>query len=112
MSGSPLAVILIPIVIGVVLAVWITAVYHANRHPKPGRNVRPHRKVIGGAFENADGRQLMPRRDEPAAEPSGPNVVHPEEETTAGRAHAARMARWAGRTRVGDDELADDHNKT
>jgi hypothetical protein len=74
--------------------------------------VRPNRKVIGGAFQGADGRQLMPRRDAPAAQPSGPSVVHPEEETTAGPADAARMARWAGKTQVGDDELADDREQT
>jgi hypothetical protein len=112
MTGSTLAVVVIPIVIAIALVIWIWAVYHAARHPDPGRNVRPHRKVIGGVFEGADGRQLMPRRDEPAAKPSGPNVVHPEGETTAGPADAARMARWAGTAHRGDDELPEDHKQT
>jgi hypothetical protein len=65
MSGSLVAVIVIPIVVGVVLACWIIAVYHANRHPDSGPGKMPRREVIGGAFRAGGGRQVMPRRDDP-----------------------------------------------
>ncbi len=65
MSGSLLAVIFIPIVVAAALAVWLGAVYHANRHPDSGPGKMPRREVIGGTFRASGGRQLMPRRDAP-----------------------------------------------
>lgn len=65
MSGSLLAVIFIPIVVGIALAVWLFSVYYANRHPDSGPGKMPRREVIGGAFRTSGGRQLMPRRDAP-----------------------------------------------
>jgi hypothetical protein len=64
MSGSLIAVVVIPIVVGVALAVWIVAVYRASRHPDSGSGKMPSREVIGGAFRAGGGRQLMPRRDD------------------------------------------------
>lgn len=65
MSGSLLAVIFIPIVVAIALAVWLGAVYRASRHPDSGPGKMPRREVIGGTFRAGGGRQLMPRRDAP-----------------------------------------------
>jgi hypothetical protein len=63
MTGSTLALILIPVVVAVGLVVWITMVYHADRHPhQAGRRGAPDREVTGGIFQG-DPRQLSPRRD-------------------------------------------------
>jgi hypothetical protein len=64
MTGSTLAVILIPAVVAVCLVVWITMVYHADRHPhQPGRRGDvPGRAVTGGIFQGDPG-QVSPRRD-------------------------------------------------
>lgn len=66
MSGSLIAVIVIPIVVAIALAVWLVAIYRANSHPDSGPGKMPRREVIGGAFRSGGGRQLMPRRDQPA----------------------------------------------
>jgi len=65
MSGSLIAVVVIPVVVAIALAVWIIAVYRANRRPDSGPGKMPRRQVIGGAFRSSGGRQLMPRRDDP-----------------------------------------------
>jgi hypothetical protein len=65
MSGSTLGIVLIVIVAAAGLTVWITAVFHAERHPEPGRGGAPRRKITGGTFRG-DPRQQMPRRDAPA----------------------------------------------
>lgn len=63
MSGSTLAIILIPIVVAVGLVVWISMVFHADRHPRqPRRGGAPDREVTGGIFQGDPG-QVMPRRD-------------------------------------------------
>ena len=76
MSGSALAVIVIPVVVGIILAGWLYAVFHADRHPEPGNsNIPPDRAVTGGIFRSSGGRQQMPRRDatppEAAETPNG-----------------------------------------
>lgn len=64
MSGSTLAVIVVPVVVGIILAGWLYAVFHADRHPEPGNsNMPPDREVTGGIFRSSGGRQQMPRRD-------------------------------------------------
>jgi hypothetical protein len=64
MSHATLAAIIIPIVALVALAVWISLVYRADRHPGNGRRLpRRRREVNGGTFESSGGRQVMPRRD-------------------------------------------------
>jgi hypothetical protein len=66
MTGSTLGIVLIVIVAAVCLAVWITAVFRAERHPGgSGRGGAPRRKITGGIFRG-DPRQQMPRRDAPA----------------------------------------------
>ncbi len=71
MTGSTLAVIVIPIGVGIVLAAWLYAVFHADRHPEPGNRGRPlYRNVSGGIFRASGGRQQMPRRDATPDEPA------------------------------------------
>jgi hypothetical protein len=66
MSGSTLGIVLIVIVAALGLTVWLTAVFHAERHPeKTGRGGSPSRKISGGTFQG-DPRQQVPRRDAPA----------------------------------------------
>ena len=62
MSGSTTAVIVMPIVIAVALATWISAVFYANAHPTRGRYSADLRtEVRGGSFQAVEGgRQLMP----------------------------------------------------
>ena len=82
MTGSTLAVILIPIVIAVALLAWLVMVFHAKNHPQVSdHGVAPDREVTGGIFQG-EGRQLMPRRDAPPREASSvPNsgVGHGEQ---------------------------------
>jgi hypothetical protein len=64
MSGSTLAIIIIPIVIVVSLAAWVVAVYLAQRRPGNDKKVaRTSTAVSGGAFDAPGGRQVTPRRD-------------------------------------------------
>lgn len=66
MTTSSLATVIIVVVVLAGLAVWITAVFRAERHPEPGRRGgAPRRKITGGIFRG-DPRQQMPRRDAPA----------------------------------------------
>jgi hypothetical protein len=62
MSGSSLAVVVIPIVVAIALAFWIFIVYWAEFHPEhKSRSRLPGTEVSGGAFEaRVGGRQLMP----------------------------------------------------
>lgn len=78
MPGSTVAIVVIPIVVAIALAVWIGMVLYANSHPQSGRPEAPRHGVIGGRFRASGGRQVMPRRDAtpPEAEkyesPDGP----------------------------------------
>jgi hypothetical protein len=66
MTTSALGTIIIVIVVAAGLAVWISAVFRAERHPDTtGRGGTPRRKITGGIFRG-DPRQQMPRRDAPA----------------------------------------------
>jgi hypothetical protein len=66
MTTSALGTVIIVIVVAVALAVWITGVFRAEKHPKTtGRGSTPRRKITGGIFRG-DPRQQMPRRDAPA----------------------------------------------
>jgi hypothetical protein len=69
MTTSTLGTIIIVIVVAAGLAVWLIAVFHAERHPQPGRGrAVPGRKISGGIFRG-DPRQQTPRRDAPAEVP-------------------------------------------
>jgi hypothetical protein len=65
MTTSALGTIIIVLVVAAGLVVWISAVFHAERHPQAGRGGAPRRKITGGIFRG-DPRQQMPRRDAPA----------------------------------------------
>ena len=73
MSGSTLAVIVIPVVIAVALAGWLYAVFHADRHPEIGNsNTPPDRAVTGGIFR----RERRPSADAPAGKRPRPARRH------------------------------------
>jgi hypothetical protein len=78
MTTSSLATIIIVIVVAAGLVVWLTAVFHAERHPEPGRGGAPRRKITGGIFRG-DPRQQMPRRDAPAEVLSNDNEPRRDE---------------------------------
>ena len=63
MSGSLLAIIIIPIAALLALFAWVGAVLYASRRPG-GREhgARPRWDVSGGTFRG-DARQVTPRRD-------------------------------------------------
>jgi hypothetical protein len=66
MSGSLLAVILIPVAAAIGLAVWLTTVLHASLRPQGTKaGTEPGQAVVGGVFRG-DPRQQMPRREVPA----------------------------------------------
>jgi hypothetical protein len=67
MSGSALAVILIPIVVAAGFAALIWMLFHAHRHPRQGGGGAPNRTVTGGIVRGHP-RQQMPRRDAPPKE--------------------------------------------
>jgi hypothetical protein len=102
MSGSIVALIVIPIVIAVCLVVWIGMVFHASRHPEPGRGGAPDRAVTGGIFRG-DPRQWSPRRDAPAEQPeeagggSRPEEAAARDEDRRGVSDQAGRGRSAGR---------------
>jgi hypothetical protein len=77
MSGPLLAAVFTPIVVAVLIAGWISAVFYANAHPRWKHQARPPRnEVSGGAFQAIDGgRQLMPHYLE-TVEPGPP--VYPQ----------------------------------
>ena len=62
MSGSHLSLIVMPIVIAVSLAIWLSAIFYANAHPTKGRHsVDLPTEVRGGSFQAVEGgRQLEP----------------------------------------------------
>ncbi|HEY2506620.1 MAG TPA: hypothetical protein VGI58_08885 [Streptosporangiaceae bacterium] len=68
MSGSHLAVIVMPIVIALGLITWLSLVLYAANHPLRRRSGVPLRnEVAGGAFDAFEGgRQLMPIPEQPA----------------------------------------------
>lgn len=68
MSGSTLAIVLIPVVVAAGLAVWMIMVFRADRHPRFSRRGGiPDREVTGGIFQGDPG-QVSPRRDAPPRE--------------------------------------------
>jgi hypothetical protein len=66
MTGSLLAVILIPVAAGVGLTVWLSTVLYVSRRPRGTKaGADPGQAVVGGVFRG-DPRQLVPRREVPA----------------------------------------------
>jgi hypothetical protein len=90
MTGSPLALILIPVVVAVCLAILIYSVFHAERKPGPGRPTKAtDRDVTGGIFRG-DPRQQMPRRDAPAVDYTDEARSQDEESDAGEKAQAGR----------------------
>jgi hypothetical protein len=65
MTASLGATVIIVAVVGVGLVAFVYSVFHAERHPEPGRGGAPPRKITGGIFRG-DPRQQTPHRDAPA----------------------------------------------
>jgi hypothetical protein len=90
MSGSHLSVIVMPIVISICLAGWISAVFYANAHPHKHHPHRSRTDVTGGTFQAVEGgRQLMPIPERPVdvpaqrpAEEPAEQEAHPEPAST------------------------------
>jgi hypothetical protein len=80
MAGSHISLIVMPIVIALALAFWISLVYYASFHPRWKHQHRPPRtEVAGGAFEAThSGRQLEPLWGEPVE-----GIPQPREPVTA-----------------------------
>jgi hypothetical protein len=96
MSGSTLAFIFIPLGAAVALAVWITAVFRAQRRPESSGQGDPlGRQVAGGIFRGGGGRQVMPRRDAPAKapEPAASAAAPGQDEDAMGEARPGHQDR-------------------
>jgi hypothetical protein len=64
MAASTLAAVFIPVAVAIGLAIWISAVFYARRHPdSKRRGPRLRTTVSGGSFRASGGRQVMPHRD-------------------------------------------------
>jgi hypothetical protein len=110
MPGSHVAVIVMPIVIALALAFWVSLVYYASFHPRWKHQHRPPRtEVAGGAFEAThSGRQLEPLWGEPVEGIPQPREAAAAESYRAGHAETAeqeaaesRVSAGAGATATG-----------
>jgi hypothetical protein len=67
-TGTTLAVIIIPVVAFAALGIWLGMVLYASRNPGGKQHGgRPPFDVTGGTFRG-DGRQVTPHRDTPPPE--------------------------------------------
>jgi hypothetical protein len=82
-SGSTLVFIIIPVGVFIGLIIWIMAVFRAERSTGGGGGDPLGRQVAGGIFRNRGGRQVMPRRDAPAAAPTPAAAAGQQDDTTA-----------------------------
>jgi hypothetical protein len=91
MAGTHLSLIVMPIVIALALAFWISLVYYASTHPQWKHHTRPPRTdAAGGVFEATHGgRQLMPIWGEPADAIPHPRPAASSESYQAAHAQAA-----------------------
>jgi hypothetical protein len=97
MSGSHLSLIVMPIVIALALAFWISLVYYATAHPQWKHHGRPPRTdAAGGVFEAThSARQLMPLWGEPGDAIPQPRPAVGTETYQAADAEAADQAHAA-----------------
>ncbi len=100
MSGSHVAVIVMPIVIALCLVFWISLVYYASAHPKWKHQGRPPRtEVAGGAFEAThSGRQLEPLWGEPVSGIPSPRPAAGSETYQPADAEQERVVGGVGAT--------------
>ena len=98
MSGSHLSLIVMPIVIAVCLAFWISLVLYASLHPGWKHHAKPPRTdAAGGVFEaTRGGRQLMPIWDG-----EGGEIPQQREAAAAETYQAAHAAQEQAPTGVG-----------
>ena len=103
MAGSHVAVIVMPIVIALALAFWISLVYYASFHPHWKHQHRPPRtEVAGGAFEAThSGRQLEPLWGEPVEAIPQPREAVGAESYRAADAQTAERQRTASTAGAG-----------
>jgi hypothetical protein len=103
MAGSHVAVIVMPIVIALALAFWISLVYYASFHPRWKHQHRPPRtEVAGGAFEAThSGRQLAPLWGEPVEAIPQPREAVTAESYRAADAKTAEQQRSASTAGAG-----------
>jgi hypothetical protein len=96
MTGSTLAVVVIPIVVAIVLAGWISAVFYANAHPRRKHPHAARNDVAGGTFRAVEGgRQLMPIPERPVDVP-GPRSAADEAQPESGEMRPAAERPLAG----------------
>jgi hypothetical protein len=97
MTGGVTADIVLPIVIAVALATWLSLLFYANAHPSRGRHsIDLPTEVRGGEFMAVEGgRQLMPipehRPAVPGQRPAAASETYrvPSSTATAGTQHEA-----------------------
>ncbi len=66
-----MSLIVMPIVIAIALAGWISAVFYANAHPRKAHADHSRTDVAGGTFQAVEGgRQLMPIPERPVDVPA------------------------------------------
>jgi len=95
MTGGVTADIVLPIVIAVALASWLSLLFYANAHPGRGRHSSDlPTEVRGGSFQAVEGgRQLMPipehRPAVPGQRPAAASETYqaPASPTPAGAEH-------------------------
>jgi hypothetical protein len=100
MTGGVTADIVLPIVIAVALATWLSLLFYANAHPSRGQHsVNLPTEVRGGSFQAVEGgRQLMPIPEHRPAVPGQRQVAASEtyqasaSTATAGAGHEGRSA--------------------
>jgi hypothetical protein len=100
MSGSHVSLIVMPIVIALALAFWISLVYYASFHPRWKHHGRaPKTDAAGGVFEATHGgRQLMPIWGEPGDAIPPPRQAATAEGYQAANAQAREEAHAATST--------------
>ena len=93
MTGGVTADIVLPIVIAVALATWLSLLFYANAHPSRGRHsVNLPTEVRGGEFMAVEGgRQLMPIPEHRPAVPG-------QRQAAAGEAYRVPAESSAGAT--------------
>jgi hypothetical protein len=109
MTGGVTADIVLPIVIAVALASWLSLLFYANAHPHRGRySTDLPTEVRGGSFQAVEGgRQLMPIPEHRPAVPGQRRAAATETyqvpATSAGGATATATGPGAGA--VSEDEV-------
>jgi hypothetical protein len=70
MDGSPIDLIIIPIVVVLSLAGWLVAVYWADSHPRWGGSHRPEQADASAAAPSLPAVTVAPRLPRPGGRPA------------------------------------------